>query len=197
MKSFTGNIFAALLLFSPIGYTSNHSGAQLLVDAARERTRHQVTYSGNYQKLNYPMGDVPDNLGVCTDVIIRSYRKLGLDLQQLVHEDMSASFNDYPKNWGLKGPDSNIDHRRVPNLQTFLTRKGASLAISSNINDYLPGDLVTWMLPGNLPHIGVVSDHKSADGKRYLIIHNIGFGPKEEDFLFAARITGHYRYFPE
>ncbi|MCW9016815.1 MAG: DUF1287 domain-containing protein, partial [Kangiellaceae bacterium] len=114
--------------------------------------------------------------------------------QQLVHEDMKSNFDLYPKIWGLKRPDTNIDHRRVPNLQVFFERRGASLSISSNPQDYQPGDIVTWMLPGNLPHIGIVSDNKNSDGSNYLILHNIGFGPKQDDFLFGAKITGHYRY---
>lgn len=165
-----------------------------LVRAAQERTKHWVIYSGKYQKIDYPNGDVPKNIGVCTDLVIRSYRKLGIDLQQLVHEDMRDNFSLYPKIWGLKKPDTNIDHRRVPNLQVFFKRFGQSLAVSQNPQNYQPGDLVTWMLGGNTPHIGIVSDKKTADGKRYLIIHNIGWGPKEEDFLFDAKISGHYRF---
>lgn len=165
-----------------------------LVAAAQARTLHKVTYSGQYRAINYPNGDVPNNIGVCTDLVIRSYRKLGIDLQQLVHEDMKANFSLYPNHWGLEKPDTNIDHRRVPNLQVFFSRFGESITISQNPEDYLPGDLVTWMLGGSLPHIGIVSDKKAADGKRLLILHNVGLGPKEEDFLFAAQITGHYRF---
>ncbi len=170
------------------------SWQQKLVKAARERTRHFVVYQGDYRAIDYPMGDVPDNIGVCTDVVIRSYRKSGLDLQVLVHEDMKRSFHLYPKNWGLKTTDRNIDHRRVPNLQVFFSRFGQSIPVTSNARDYQAGDLVTWMLPGNLPHIGIVSDKVSNDGKRLLIIHNIGWGPREDDYLFSAKITGHYRF---
>ena len=169
--------------------------AESLVDAAKERTKHQVTYDGAYRAISYPNGDVPDNIGVCTDVVIRSFRQLGIDLQVFVHEDMASDFDAYPNVWGLKRPDRNIDHRRVPNLQTYFKRNGMSLPISNKAERYLPGDMVTWMLPGNLPHIGIVSDQKSADGERYLIVHNIGFGPKQDDFLFGAKITGHYRYY--
>lgn len=179
------------ILLSPVGLTDT---SLALIEAAKERTQHKVTYDGSYHSIPYPMGDVPDNIGVCTDVIIRSYRGIGIDLQERVHKDMKANFSRYPKNWGLKRPDSNIDHRRVPNLQTFFKRHGETLAVTDNSQDYRPGDLVTWMLPGNLPHIGIVSDEKSADGERPLIIHNIGAGPKQEDMLFYYPITGHYRY---
>lgn len=171
--------------------------AEKLVAAAQERTTVSVIYDGAYQSIAYPLGDVAADRGVCTDLVIRSYRRLGIDLQQLVHEDMTANFALYPNLWGLSRPDSNIDHRRVPNLQTFFTRYGQSFAIDDEgqYAQFKPGDLVTWMLPGNLPHIGIVSDKRSADGKRPLIIHNIGRGPKEEDAINVAPITGHYRYF--
>lgn len=170
---------------------------QQLVNAALERTKHPVRYDGSYRAIAYPMGDVPDNLGVCTDVVIRSYRSLGIDLQQLVHEDMRANFDQYPGIWGLRQPDPNIDHRRVPNLQRFFERQGAALPISSNGMDYRPGDLVTWMLPGNLPHIGIISDRNSERTNLPMIVHNIGRGPELEGMLFDYEITGHYRYFPE
>ncbi len=165
-----------------------------LVDAAMERLAHDVTYDGSYRGIDYPGGDVPDHVGVCTDVVVRAYRAVGIDLQQVVHEDMKADFAAYPKNWGLSAPDSNIDHRRVPNLRTFFGRKGEALGRSRNPQDYRPGDLVTWMLPGNLPHIGIVVSRRSADGRRPLVVHNIGAGPKLEDRLFEFPITGHYRY---
>lgn len=165
-----------------------------LVDAALARTMASVTYDGSYRKIGYPGGDVPDNIGVCTDVIIRCYRKLGIDLQKDVHEDMKKNFSLYPRNWGLKRPDTNIDHRRVPNLKTFFKRKGTKLPVSSSADDYKPGDLVTWMLPGNLPHIGIVTDKRSDDGLRPMIVHNIGAGPVLEDMLFSFKITGRYRY---
>ena len=168
-----------------------------LSKAALERTTHSVRYDGSYRSITYPNGDVPGNTGVCTDVVIRSYRTLGIDLQQLVHEDMKAHFKSYPKNWGLKRTDTNIDHRRVPNLQVFFTRRGQSLKVTHNPEDYQPGDLVTWLLDNNLPHIGIVVDRRSTDGKRPLVVHNIGDGPKLEDRLFAFKVTGHYRYVDE
>jgi uncharacterized protein YijF (DUF1287 family) len=170
-----------------------------LVDAAIERTNHNVVYDGAYVSISYPGGDVPQNTGVCTDVIIRTYRVLGADLQRLVHEDISDNFGAYPSRriWGLEGPDRNIDHRRVPNLQTFFKRHGSVLPITENPADYSPGDLVTWMLPGNLPHIGIVTDRKRPGSENPMIVHNIGLGPKLEDMLFDYPITGHFRYTPE
>lgn len=167
--------------------------------AALARTQVQVHYDGSYQHLNYPGGDVASDRGVCTDVVIRVYRALGIDLQQLVHEDMRRAFATYPSQrlWGLNRPDANIDHRRVPNLQTFFTRHGLSLPVTSNPKDYQPGDLVTWMLPGNLPHIGLVVASLDSQSDHPMIVHNIGRGPKLEDALFAYPITGHYRYQPD
>jgi len=177
----------------PLPY--NETFSLNLVAAARERTSHRVAYDGSYLRIDYPGGDVPDNIGVCTDVLIRSYRKLDIDLQQLVHEDMKDNFGKYPDNWGLTRTDTNIDHRRVPNLQTFFTRHGSKLAVTGDPEDYLPGDLVTWMVAGNLPHIGIVTDTRTTFGKRPLIVHNIGRGPVLEDMLFEYPITGHYRYY--
>lgn len=172
--------------------------AKRLVEAAIERTSHRVTYDGAYRSLAYPGGDVPDNIGVCTDVVIRSYRAgLGIDLQKAVHEDMARNFTAYPKIWGLSRPDRNIDHRRVPNLEAFFARHGQTLPVTKSPGDYKPGDLVTWRIPGNLPHIGVVTDRRSWDGKRPMIAHNIGRGPKLEDMLFDYSISGHFRYLPE
>jgi len=166
------------------------------IKAAKERTSHDVTYDGSYFSIPYPDGDVPSNLGVCTDVVIRSFREIGIDLQKNVHEDMSNNFYVYPSKriWGLTKPDSNIDHRRVPNLRVFFERFGVSLEVTAKPEDYLPGDLVTWKLPGNLPHIGIVIDEKSDDDKIPLIVHNIGGGPKINNMLFDYPITGHYRY---
>jgi len=173
------------------------TAVQRFVAAALERTRHRVTYNGAYRRIPYPGGDVPANTGVCTDVVIRAYRAgLGVDLQKRVHEDMRRAFARYPRTWGLSHPDPNIDHRRVPNLQVFLTRHGRGLPVSRDPGDYRPGDLVTWMVGGTLPHIGIVTDRRSADGERPLIVHNIGRGPKLEDMLFDFPITGHYRYLP-
>lgn len=165
-----------------------------LIAAARERTTHHEMYDGTYRVISYPMGDVPDVRGVCTDLVIRAYRGVYIDLQALVHEDMSRHFAEYPKLWGLQQPDSNIDHRRVPNLQTFFKRAGAQLPVTDRAEDYAPGDLVTWMLPGNLPHIGIVSDQRVAGTSRPRVLHNIGAGPVEDDILFAYTISGHYRY---
>jgi uncharacterized protein YijF (DUF1287 family) len=178
--------------------TPEETAAARLVAAAVAQTSQRVTYDGSYRRIPYPGGDVPAHIGVCTDVVIRAYRVLGVDLQQRVHEDMRAAFRAYPQAWGLRGPDSNIDHRRVPNLQTYFRRQGAALPVprAGDATPYRPGDLVTWMLPGNLPHIGIVSDRRSDDGARPLIVHNIGRGPEVEDMLFAYTITGHYRYRP-
>lgn len=177
---------------------ANNTPAKL-VEAALKRTHQNVRYDGRYIKIPYPNGDVPKDIGVCTDVIIRSYRALGIDLQQLVHEDMAKHFNQYPSKriWGLDKPDSNIDHRRVPNLQVFFSRFGQELAISNDPSSYKAGDLVTWLLPGNLPHIGIISDKVNSKTGLPLIVHNIGMGPKLEDMLFDYKITGHYRYQPE
>jgi len=173
------------------------SFALRLVDAAVERTSHRVTYDGTYRRIPYPAGDVPDDVGVCTDLIVRSYRAVGIDLQRLVHEDMAADFDAYPGLWGLAGPDPNIDHRRVPNLQTFFGRHGTVLPVTDDPANYRAGEIVTWMLPGNLPHIGLVTDRVSTDGRRPLIVHNIGRGPEIEDALFDFPMTGHYRYGPD
>jgi len=168
-----------------------------LIAAAIERTQHTVRYDAAYVRIPYPDGDVPADTGVCTDEIIRIYRAVGVDLQKEVHEDLQANFASYPNHsrWGLFRADTNIDHRRVPNLMVFFSRKGERLPTTTNRDDYLPGDLVTWDLGGNVPHIGMVVDRKSASNGNYLVVHNIGQGPKMEDVLFAWRITGHYRYF--
>ncbi|MBN4082030.1 DUF1287 domain-containing protein [Beggiatoa alba] len=170
-----------------------------LVAAAYERTKYDVRYDGAYFSISYPNGDVPSNIGVCTDVVVRAYRTLGDDLQRLVHEDISSNFDAYPSNkiWGLTRPDKNIDHRRVPNLQTFFSRHGRTLEITQNPEDYYPADLVTWILPGNLPHIGIVTEKVDTETGRPLIVHNIGNGPQLEDMLLKYKITGHYRYVPE
>ena len=168
-----------------------------LVAAAIERTHHVVRYDPAYVRISYPGGDVPADTGVCTDEIIRSYRRLGVDLQKEVHEDMVRNFGVYPRSWRwlLSRPDPNIDHRHVPNLMVFFARKGESLSLSGRADDYTPGDLVTWDLGGGVPHIGVVVDQKSATSGRYMIVHNIGQGPRMEDVLFNWKVTGHYRYF--
>lgn len=169
-----------------------------LANAALDRTKYSVRYDSAYIKIPYPNGDVPADSGVCTDVIIRSYRALGIDLQALVHEDMANHFSLYPSKriWGLKKTDTNIDHRRVPNLRVFFSRHGQTLEISQNRQDYKAGDIVTWVLAGNLPHIGIVTDQKSKTSGNPLIVHNIGAGPSLDDMLFSYPITGHYRYEP-
>ena len=170
-----------------------------LVAAAEERTHHAVRYEPAYMRIPYPGGDVPADTGVCTDEVIRSYRAVGIDLQKEVHEDMEQNFSAYPRKWRWLSShtDTNIDHRRVPNLMVFFSRKGETLAITQRAEDYSPGDIVTWDLGGGVPHIGIVVDQKSADGGRYMILHNIGQGPKMEDVLFRWKIAGHYRYFGE
>ena len=165
-----------------------------LYECALELTKQKVTYDPSYFSIDYPNGDVPSDRGVCTDVVIRAYRKIGIDLQKEVHEDMKANFNTYPKIWGLISTDKNIDHRRVPNLMTFFKREGAEKSISENPTDYKPGDIVCWNLGRAVTHIGIVVDKKSKDGKRNLIVHNIGAGQVLEDCLFDFKIIGHYRY---
>ena len=162
--------------------------------AALELTKQNVVYDPSYFSIDYPNGDIPRDKGVCTDVVIRAYRKLGIDLQKEVHEDMRANFSGYPKNWGLTGTDKNIDHRRVPNLMVFFARHGTVKPITENPNHYLPGDIVCWNLGGGTTHIGLVVNKKSADGSRYLIVHNIGGGQVLADCLFDYKIIGHYRY---
>lgn len=204
MRKFMTSVAIILIAFS---YSSvAKTKADKLVETAMERTQHFVRYDPKYVRLNYPFGDVPSDTGVCSDVVVRSYRNaFGYDLQKHIHEDMRANFSAYPSKriWGLTAPDKNIDHRRVPNLQTFFTRKGASLPITLNAQDYLPGDVVSWNLKqdnhgrgsGMLAHIGIVVDQKSKDGTP-LIVHNIGMGPKMDNILFEYKITGHYRFQP-
>ncbi|MCP5161027.1 MAG: DUF1287 domain-containing protein [Hahellaceae bacterium] len=187
-----------LLLFTSVPGFAESVGEEL-ARSALKRTEFSVVYDGSYRVIPYPGGDVPANLGVCTDVVIRAYRGVGIDLQQRVHEDMLAHFDLYPSRrlWGLRKPDTNIDHRRVPNLQRFFERHGTVLAVTSNPDDYQTGDIVTWKLPRNLPHIGIVIGQKSGSSGIPLIVHNIGRGPEVEDGLFAYSITGHYRYPPD
>jgi len=189
-------IFYLLLALYPLPLALWANGTSLS-EVAMIQTTQTFLYDGSYQQIAYPMGDVPIERGVCTDVIIRAYRELGTDLQVLVHEDMRKYFDQYPKIWGLKTTNTNIDHRRVPNLKVFFKRHGTVLPVSKNPEDYKPGSLVTWVLPGNLPHIGIVSSFRTKDGQRPMIIHNVGQGTVLEDFLFAYPITGHYLYKPE
>lgn len=167
--------------------------AQVL-NGAYQQVGKTLHYDGRYRVIAFPGGDVPIERGVCTDVIVRAYRRAGIDLQLLVNQDMSRAFGSYPRLWGLGRPDPNIDHRRVPNLATFFRRHGEVLSISAKPQDYRAGDLVTWRLPSGTPHIGLVADRERAG--RPLVIHNIGAGVKVEDVLFSHEITGHYRYDP-
>ncbi len=190
-------VTAFLLVFSSSVYAFSppeETFASRLVGAAIERTSHRVRYDGSYRKIGYPGGDVPPDIGVCTDLIVRVYRKVGIDLQELVHRDMSGAFDQYPGRWGLHSPDPNIDHRRVLNLDCFFRRHGKVLPASRNPEDYRPGDVVVWRLPGGLPHIGMVVNVPADGGERLMVVHNIGAGPRMEDVLFRYQITGHYRY---
>lgn len=191
MKKHLTIFFVVLFVF--FGKAQNQF-AQQLSDAAISLTKTKVTYDPSYVTIKYPNGDVAADKGVCTDVIIRAYRKVGIDLQKEVHEDMAKNFSKYPKKYGLKKPDTNIDHRRVPNLQVFFAKFGKTKSIETKPELYVPGDIVTWILPGNLTHIGLVVNRKSKDGKRYMIVHNIGGGQVMEDCLFNFTITGHYSY---
>ena len=165
-----------------------------LVKAAESQIGVTLTYDAGYRKITYPGGDVPREIGVCTDVIVRAYRDgLGIDLQKLVHEDMKKAFSAYPKLWGLTSTDRNIDHRRVPNLATYWRRHGASLPVTDNPADWRPGDIFTQMVGGRLPHTGIVSDRKDTTGVP-LVLHNIGGGTREEDALFDHKLTGHFRW---
>ncbi|MDR2841221.1 MAG: DUF1287 domain-containing protein [Paludibacter sp.] len=184
-------VFLVLAISTVVGQ-SNFYGK--LADSTIVLTKQKVQYDPSYFRIPYPNGDVPANKGVCTDVIIRAYRKLGIDLQKEVHEDMKANFSKYPKIWGMKTTDTNIDHRRVPNLMTFFSRRGTAKKITSDPKDYLPGDIVCWNLSGGINHIGIVVNKKSTDGQRYLIVHNIGRGQMIEDCLFRFTIIGHYQY---
>lgn len=196
MKLFTGLFYLFLFLSTPIFSDQSSNKTSQFIQAALNQTKEGIIYNSAYFKIPYPNGDIPSRYGVCTDVVIRAYRKLGIDLQEQLHKDIKANFSIYPakKHWNQNKPDTNIDHRRVPNLQTFFTRNGKKLKVTSKAEDYQPGDLVTWMLGNKLPHIGIVVDQKSEDGERYLIVHNVGAGPELEDVLFAYPISGHYRY---
>jgi hypothetical protein len=194
MLKFRLLIIAALICCFRSNALAQTSFGTVLADSALVLTKTRVQYDPSYYGIGYPMGDVPSDKGVCTDVVIRAYRKLNIDLQRLVHEDMRGNFDQYPKIWGLQSTDKNIDHRRVPNLTTFFGRHGKSIPISTVAADYLPGDIVTYVLLGNLPHIAVVSNIKSGVANRFLVIHNIGAGQVAEDHLFNYKITGHYRY---
>ena len=187
-------LFIALIFGVVMDALSQTAFHARLADSTLTLTQQSVVYDPTYFRIDYPNGDVPANRGVCTDVVIRAYRKVGIDLQRKIHEDMKANFSKYPKKWGLKSTDRNIDHRRVPNLMTFFGRKGISLPVTTSAKDYIPGDVVCWNLGGAVTHIGIVVNRKSVDGARYLIVHNIGSGQVLEDCLFNFTIIGHYRY---
>jgi hypothetical protein len=187
-------IFILLFIYAVSIASGQSNFYKKLADSAFTLTKQVVSYDPTYFQIDYPNGDVPNGKGVCTDLVIRAYRKFGIDLQKEVHEDMKAHFSKYPTNWGLSKPDKNIDHRRVPNLMTFFKRNGTSKPITTNTNDYLPGDLVCWNLGGSVTHIGIIVNRKSLDGERFLIVHNIGGGQLMEDCLFSFKIIGHYQY---
>jgi uncharacterized protein YijF (DUF1287 family) len=176
--------------------TTPKTFAEKLSNAAISIIDPSTDYDPAYFSIKYPNGDIPANKGVCTDVIIRSYRKLGIDLQKEVHEDMIKDFSAYPnlEKWGMTKTDTNIDHRRVPNLEIFFERKGEKLPVTQNPNEYKTGEIVTWLINDKLPHIGIITNKKSTDGKRNLIVHNVGNGQVLEDCLFDYKIVGHYRY---
>lgn len=176
--------------------TSIKSFHEQLSDAAISIIDENIEYDPSYFAIKYPNGDIPKDKGVCTDVIIRSYRKLNIDLQKEVHDDLKTNFSKYPnlKKWGLTKPDTNIDHRRVPNLEIFFSRKGQKLKITNNPDDYKVGEIVTWLINNKLPHIGIVTNKKSLDGKRPMIVHNVGNGQVLQDCLFSYEIVGHYKY---
>jgi hypothetical protein len=165
------------------------------LDAAIEQSKVTTGYDPSYVGIAYPNGDVPSNTGVCSDVIVRAFRKVGIDLQKEVHEDMTRAWSQYPRKWGARATDTNIDHRRVLNLTTWLDRQGKSLPITEERADYLPGDLVAWQLSDGVEHIGILTNLASDPDQHYLIVHNIGAGARVEDVLFSFKITGHYRYF--
>jgi len=177
------------------GATPTSRQATQVVAGAVEQTRYTRLYDPAYVQLAYPGGDPPPDRGVCSDVVVRAFRRAGVDLQKEVHEDMARNFSAYPKDWHLHAPDPNIDHRRVPNLMTYFTRKGKSLPVTKKADDYLPGDIVAWDLGNGLLHIGVVTDTRAPDARDYEIVHNIGAGARLEDVLFSWTIIGHYRYF--
>jgi uncharacterized protein YijF (DUF1287 family) len=192
----TGRVIFFFSLFHLAALSVAQNDQQSLSREAISLTTVRVVYDPSYFVIPYPNGDVPADRGVCTDVIIRAYRKVGIDLQQKVHEDMAANFGKYPNMWGLSKTDTNIDHRRVPNLMTFFSRHGTSLAVKTLAEDYRPGDIVTWSLGKGIHHIGIVINRKSLDGIRPLIVHNIGNGQEISDCLFSYPIIGHYRYPP-
>lgn len=192
----TLRVLAMALLLAALPARATPGPVARLLEAAHAQVGVTVVYDGSYVRLAYPGGDVPPERGVCTDVVIRALRATGLDLQQAVHEDMRRDFRAYPALWGLSSPDRNIDHRRVPNLETWLRRAGHALPVRSEAAAFRPGDLVSWRLPGGLPHIGIVSDRPAPGGSgRLMVVHNIGAGTRVEDVLLAWEPVGHFRLF--
>lgn len=189
------NVSLSILFIAIHLYAATVDSTAEIIKTALWQTQVTKYYDPSYVQLSYPNGDVPINRGVCTDVVIRAFRAVDIDLQKLIHEDMSKYFCSYPNNWGLSRPDKNIDHRRVPNITKYLQKTGKELKVTLNGADYLPGDIVTWKLPGNLDHIGIVSNISIKSSDRYALVHNIGRGATIEDMLFSYPITGHYRYF--
>ncbi len=187
-------LILALMLLCHADTGDSPSLSDTLSKAALEGTKRKIRYDGRYMKLKYPGGDVPADMGVCTDVIVRSFRAGEIDLQKLVHEDMEGNFSEYPRKWGEKRPDTNIDHRRVPNLMKFFERKQTALPITDKPEDYLAGDVVAWDLGNGTLHIGLVVAQKGAFSPNRLVVHNIGRGDTAEDVLFQWKIIGHYRY---
>jgi uncharacterized protein YijF (DUF1287 family) len=166
-----------------------------LIEAAVEQSKITTGYDPSWVKISYPGGDVPENTGVCSDVVVRAFRKTGIDLQKEVHEDMTRDWSAYPKRWGANGTDTNIDHRRVLNLMTYFDRQGKALPVTNERADYLPGDVIAWQLSDGVEHIGILTNFWSQPDQHYLVVHNIGSGAKIEDVLLAWKIIGHYRYF--
>lgn len=166
-----------------------------LIDGGVAQAGVTTSYNPGYVRLDYPNGDVPITTGVCSDVVVRAFRTTGIDLQKELHEDMKRAWDEYPKRWGLSRPDSNIDHRRVPNLMTYFKRRGKSLPITNDAADYLPGDVVAWDLGNGILHVGLVTNMLSETQDNCLIVHNIGSGTRVEDVLFNWTIIGHYRFY--
>lgn len=197
-------LFCSLVISLSIGFIAPISPSfsepfspqiEELIASARAQIGKTLLYDPDYVRIDYPMGDVPILRGVCTDVVIRAFRGVGVDLQEAVHKDMKEHFSQYPQLWGLRKPDPNIDHRRVPNLETYFRRSGKSLKITQDPKNFHAGDIVSWILDNGRPHIGIVSDRYIPDGSRPLIIHNIGWGTREDDILLEYKIAGHFRYF--
>jgi uncharacterized protein len=188
-------LLRALVLLGPISGSAEEPGV-CLVQAARAQIGVTVSYDPGYRRISYPLGDVPLDRGVCSDVIIRAYRAFGVDLQVLLLRDRTYAWGAYPNPWRTRSPDRNIDHRRVPNLATYFRRHGVVVAERKDPKAFLPGDVVTWDLASGVPHIGIVSDQRNPSGVPF-VVHNIGHGAQEEDVLFAYRLTGHFRYFPD